>query len=138
MHKMKRETIIATVFSAFILALVVIAFVIVDNSAITVKLEETGLTVDAIAFHEEVAYEDISSVELRQEFDYGTRTIGVGTFRAEIGQLHNEEFGDYRGALKKDSPCIVLLLRDGRHIVFNTDDTVETSALYEDILLRVS
>lgn len=117
---------VAVVVTAVLVAVVLM----MGYGSVTASMDDDSVTVDAPMMHEDILYDDIVSVELRDGFDRGDRTWGFSGSEISSGEYSNEEFGSYRLAVYKDnSLCIVVHTAD-EAIVFNLQDGDSTRELY--------
>lgn len=85
-----------------------------------------------------VKYEDIDSVEYRENGVDGQRIYGFASARLLLGNFKNEEFGNYtRYTYTGNKPCIVLTV-DGKIIVVGTNDAETTKALYDALSSKIA
>ncbi len=127
---------VATVIVLVIVAIIVVFALIVSFSGeIEVDCDEAAFTVEASFYGDiTVKYDDIDSIEYRENDDPGQRVAGFGSAKLLMGQFKNEEFGSYtRYSYTKCDACIVLTLKD-RVIVISGEDAYDTKDIYEDIL----
>lgn len=84
-----------------------------------------------------VGYEFIDSVELREDFEFGSRNYGFGSVKLSLGNFCNEEFGNY--TLYAYNRCdSVVVIKSGEHILVLTEkNAAETELLYKSILDRI-
>ena len=82
---------------------------------------------DPAEFTVTVLYEDIASIEFREEFDQGSCVSGEAGKNYTYGIWENEEFGQYSlYRLTKVESCIVLTETDGDIVVFNIENAKTT------------
>lgn len=122
---------VSAVLLAVCLAVVGWAMTVGD---VDVEVSDGQLRVDATMMRDRVPLSEITHVELRDDVDYGTRTMGVGNGRVLTGTFNNDEFGKYRLAVYRDTDlCIVVHHLPGT-LVFNLADDAETSAFHAELL----
>lgn len=126
----------ASVLVALILgiALGVGIFILLFTGDITVECGEEAFTVTA-SFYEDITveYDDIDSVEYREEDEKGSRVAGFGSPRLSMGNFENEEFGRYARYSYTDCGSAIVL-RDGEEILVISGRNEEaTKALYEEL-----
>lgn len=86
-----------------------------------------------------IKYDDIKSVELRDNFDIGSKEDGLVTFKVAAGIFHNHEFGDYTIYADKDcKQFIVITLKNDEIVVVNGNDAASTTKLFNKIEKIVS
>ncbi|MBQ8911432.1 MAG: SdpI family protein [Clostridia bacterium] len=84
-----------------------------------------------------VEYEDIVSIEYREEGRMGDRLFGIGSLRLSVGRFENEEFGEYlRYSYTACKATVVLKDQKGQVFVLGRSDAEKTRALYEELLTR--
>lgn len=82
---------------------------------------------DPAEFTVTVLFEDIASIEFREELDQGSCVSGEAGKTYTYGIWENEEFGRYSlYRLTKVESCIVLTETDGDIIVFNIENAKTT------------
>lgn len=131
---------IAIVVSIILTALLVIFLpILMFTGNIKVMLDNTSIAVEA-SFSNDLTlkYEDITSVEYREDSVDGTRVVGIGSARLLIGSFENKEFGIYtRYTYTGKKPCIVL--KAGKQtFVIGLDSAEATKEIYEKISLKIS
>ena len=106
---------------------------------IETALNDTSLTVKASMWEDlTLDYEDIDSVEYRENGVDGERIMGVGTARLLIGSFRNDEFGLYtRYTYTGDKPCVVIRA-NGRTVVLGSDDEQTVKEIYDRISSEIS
>ncbi|ABX42434.1 PH domain-containing protein [Lachnoclostridium phytofermentans] len=129
---------IRVIIAIVILAFVLIAFVIIGKKGIKAELLEDSIVVTAFLFDEKVSYDNVESVELCDNIDYGRRSFGVGTFQIKSGNFHNDRFGDYKLAITEASTnCIVIKILGGSYLVFNQKSNQDTNDFYTKLIQKV-
>lgn len=85
-----------------------------------------------------VNYEDIESLEYRDQAVKGIRTNGLGSPRLLAGAFSNEEFGSYtRYTYTKCSSSVVLKVKDSTLVISGIDEK-DTKEIYEELEKRIS
>ena len=135
--KNKKLTVIITVIIAVVLAIVL--FVVMFTGKIETTLDDNSLTVKASMWEDlTLDYEDIDSVEYRENRVDGERIMGVGTAKLLVGSFKNDEFGLYtRYTYTGDDPCVIIKAK-GRTIVIGSDDEQTTKEIYDRIVADIS
>lgn len=139
--KEKKKFDIQDLFGA-VLPLIVIGIVtvIMFTGNVQVELKQDSLKIGASGFAAksmEIAYDDIESVEYRNELSIGKRTWGVGSAAIQAGRFKNDSFGLYH--LYSYTRCdeyIVLKVEDG-FVVMNQKDEKQTKELYEKMIKTI-
>ena len=142
-EKMKRDRRInrIVIFSVVALIAIILAVaigVVCFAGHVDATLNQDDLHVSALFVDEHIQYTDISSVELRENFDRGERKSGFNGMGYESGRYNNAEFGNYLLAVHKDvNRTIVVTYGSGQHIAFNLDSNEETSSFYNELSTRI-
>lgn len=134
--KQKRQILIAVA----VLAAAVVAGVLMllFTGDITVTLGESSLQVQAAYYGGvEVPYEEFDNVQLRQDFDFGTRVEGFGSPRLSLGVYKNGEYEYYNLYAYTGAKSAVILTSGQKTLVLACRTEAETQALYESLLQRI-
>lgn len=135
--KFKRNLAIGT--GAFVVILVALIAVLLNSGHVDAHLEDDALAIDATLMNKTIAYTDIESVELREEFDAGIRVGGFGGLNVSTGSFRNDEFGTYKLAIHSGMrPVIVVHCTDSSVVVFDAGSPDGTRAMFEDLQSRIS
>ena len=79
-------------------------------------------------------FDEITSMEYREDFEQGVRTFGVGSARLSVGAFQNTELGAYtRYAYAGNRDCVILTLKEGYPIVISAESDARTRELYEEL-----
>lgn len=106
----------------------------------TVRSEafEDGLTVESESGYViDIAYEDVTAIELREDFDYGTLIDGVDEKKEKSGVWENEELGQYRLCVNAGIPSCIILHTESGSLVINYESDRSTQSLYEAMLEQI-
>jgi len=135
--KNKKAAMIVTVVIIAIIAIVLP--IIMFTGKIETTVGEDTLTVKASYWSDlAVNYEDIESVEYREDGVSGTRVSGFGSARLLLGNFQNEELGRYtRYTYTGDDPCLVLKVK-GRTLVLGGETEQETKEIYEKLISELA
>jgi len=131
----KKTTIIATVIGVVVLILVVVTMF---TGEITVEFGEKDFTIETGYWEDAtVTYEEIDSVEYREADHAGERTYGFGSAKLLLGNFENAEFGSYTRYTYTSCDSCIVLIADGKELVFNGENEESTKALYEELRQRI-
>ena len=121
-----------------VFALVLLA-VFLFTGSVKVHYGEDALEVKTSYYGRAVLpYDEIGSIELRQENVDGTRTWGLGSFRLLAGYFENREFGPYvRFTYYNPHSAIVVKTTTGQTLVLSGKNPKETEEIYGEILERM-
>ena len=130
--KNKKATFIVS--AVIISALAIFLPLLMFTGDVEATLEEDALVVDASFVGQvTIKYEDIESIEYRENSVDGQRISGFGSARLLLGNFKNDEFGAYtRYTYTGEKPCVVLSV-NGRTVVVGTDSEAEVRQIYERI-----
>jgi len=135
---MEKNTAMAIVSTLVITVGVVAGIIIFSNSgSVSVSMDDDGFRINAPMTDVYVAYDNIDSVEFREELDAGTRTNGFGGTNVSGGKFRNSEFGDYTLARYKGVDAFIVVHTQGKVIVFNQNSVAGTIELYNELLTRI-
>ncbi len=105
---------------------------------VAVTFEEEKIVVEA-SFSEtlNIPYENIDTVEFREEFAAGSRYMGFGSPTISTGIFQNEEFGQYTlYAYTRGEGCVIL--RQDENVLVIVGKTLEeTKGIYESLLAKI-
>jgi uncharacterized membrane protein len=122
---------------ALVLVIAILAgvMVLMFSGNITYTCTDTALQIEA-TYHENsvVAYDQIDSVELREGFDVGVRSMGFGSPRLSMGTFQNEECGDYTLYSYNSCDSMILIRSGNKWLAINCQTAEETAALYQTLL----
>lgn len=107
-------------------ALAIIFLFVVPGGDVTAELLDEGLKVDAPMVSELIPYEDIESIELREDLETGRRVAGFAGDNIRSGNYRNEEFGRYTLASYNAVPMYIVVYHSGEVLAFNLE-TVEST-----------
>lgn len=132
----KAFTVIIVIITVVLVALLALTMF---SGSVTATLDDTSLSVDSSFWAETIVkYEDITSVEYREEGVDGERVGGFGSAKLLLGNFANSEFGAYtRYTYTGDRPCIVITAGK-RTLVVGLENAEQTEALYNEIFEKIS
>ncbi len=114
--------------------IVIIVLLIAPGGSVDAELLDEGLNVDAPMVNELVRYEDIESVELRDDLETGRRVGGFGGDNVRSGNFRNDEFGRYILASYNDVPLHIVVYHSGKVLAFNLETVEATRAMYDQLV----
>jgi|GEM_PF-648772 len=141
-EKKNMKVIIAVLLAISLTITGVTAGIVVFMGDVDVDIREDSFRVDAPSAKKTVYYSEIDIdpfgkplIELRYEFDRGSKESGFNSPRINSGKYHNEEFGDYTLATyAKVEVYIVVSYDNGHGIVFNINTAESTENLYNELM----
>lgn len=122
---------VSAVLLAVCLAVVGWAMTVGDVDA---EISDGELRIHATMMDDSVPLSGIAYVELRDDVDYGTRTMGLGNGKVLTGTFDNDEFGKYRLAVYRDTDLCIVVHHLSGTLVFNLVDDAETTAFHAELL----
>ncbi len=135
-RRSKRNVVIVT--SVAIIAIVALVLGVTFLAGHTdASLDDDSLTVKAFMVNEDIAYTDITLVELREDVGYGSRVAGYGGATYLSGKFMNDEFGKYTLAVKKSTSECIVVHHTGGVLVFNLENNGDTETFHADLLSRL-
>lgn len=84
-----------------------------------------------------VRYEDVDSVEYREDFSVGHREMGFGSPRLSMGTFQNEEFGRYTIYAYTQGEGAVVLKQGEKVLVIVGRNAEETKLIYDTLSARI-
>ncbi len=141
MRKPHKETVISCVLFVFAIAVAAgLAYAITLVVApIKADLGAEALTLKCLYHEETIAYADIESVSLSDDYTSTTKK-GFGGQAKEFGVYANDKLGShYRLTYTENqNNYIIVLKKDGSATVFNQKTKSKTQELYDDFLSKLS
>ena len=122
MIKNSKAVSVIVAISIPILAIVFVFLMFTGNVEVT--LGDDAMTVDA-SFSKgfTINYEDIDSIEYRENGVSGERLMGFGSARLSLGTFKNDEFGTYtRYTYTGKRPCVVLTVDEKIFVIGGTNE----------------
>ena len=120
-----------------VLITIVLAFCIFIcfSGNIEYAFEESSFEINADYWEDiSIKYEEIDSIEYRDEDNRGMRTFGFGTPRLLMGTFENDEFGTYtRYSYGGSNSCIVITLNKSILVISDKDDS-KTLDIYNKLI----
>lgn len=112
--------------------------VLMFTGNIEVTYTETNFKITASYMDDlTVRYEDVDSVEYREEFSVGAREMGFGSPRLSMGTFQSEEFGRYTIYAYTQGEGAVVLKQDGKTLVLIGKTAEETKLIYDTLSARI-
>ena len=131
----KKNTLISLAFTGATLVLVA---VILFTGSIRAEVTEDALELEgSFGYSLTLPYEEIDSMELREEPVSGSRVSGIGSGKLLLGTFQNEEFGLYTRYTYTGSDCCIVLFSGEKALVVALETDEETRTLYEALADRI-
>lgn len=132
----KKSMLISLAFTGATLLLVII---IMFTGSISAEAAEDALKLEgSFGYSLTLPYDEIDSLELREEVVSGSRVSGVGSGKLLLGTFQNAEFGLYTRYTYTGSDCCVVIFSEGKTLVVALETGEETRTLYDTLLERIS
>jgi flagellar basal body-associated protein FliL len=134
--KQDRLLIIVVLVSTFSIVPILLGiFFFMGTGDVNISADDDGVKVNAPMVNVYIEYDDIVSVELRDDLTKGSRTNGFGGSNVSSGSFRNAEFGSYTlAAYNGVKTYIVVTPADGKTLVFNHDSVEKTKEFYLELL----
>ena len=136
MKKSIRNVIIVSVVAVVAIVALILGLMFLAGHT-DASLDDDSLTVKAFMVNKDIAYTDITLVELREDVQYGSRVGGYGGSDYLSGRVLNDEFGKYWLAVKKSTTNCIVVHSTYDTLVFNLDSNEATAAFYADLNSRL-
>lgn len=135
-EKNNRKVAIGT--GIFMVVIFAIEGVLLLTGEIKVVLNENNMEIDASYVGDKVLdYSDIEGVSFEEEFRFGSRVGGFGSFKLNEGRFKNTEFGRYTLYAYIKCRSVVVMRTEEDIIVVNAESREETEKLYLQILEKI-
>jgi len=127
--KSKQSQVIFAVIFVFLIGLCFIfvgqvKYEIIENE---IKLSGTLTKSTTIKFNE------IQSIEYIENLEIGTRDIGLGTFKMEIGSYSNEEYDKYKLYAYASVEHYIVIKYNDKVLLFNQSTIDSTRSIYNTL-----
>ncbi len=121
----------------FSVVIIAVCAILLFTGNVNVEFDEETFVIKATYWYDkEIAYEEVESIEFRNEKISGARTGGWGSMRLLLGDFNNKEFGNYlRYTYNHCDAGIVLVVKD-KEIVVSGKDAESTYEIYEELMER--
>lgn len=112
--------------------------VIIISGTIEYRFDEESLTIKANYWENAtVAYDEIDTVEYRENDLIGKRIIGFSSFSMMMGEYDNSEFGSYTRYSYSNCKSCVIIHADDRVLIINNKEEDATKKLYDTLLAKM-
>ena len=118
----------------FSLAIMAVCAVMLFTGNVEVEYGEESFEIQATYWYDkEIDYDDVESIEFRDEKISGARTGGWGSMRLLLGDFNNKEFGNYLRYTYNHCDAGVVLVVKNKEIVVSGKDVESTYEIYEEL-----
>ena len=131
----KRTKMIRRISLVLVIAILIGCGFFLFTGSIEYTFQEDALVMDA-TFYSSITlrYDSIQTIEYREENVDGVRVGGFGSFKLQLGNFQNDEFGSYtRYTYLKPESCIIVTA-NGKTLVFSGKDAAETEAIFQELI----
>lgn len=133
--KSKKKSKVGIVFT---IGIIILAIVILLTGSINVKYNENDFTVSASFWKSSTyKYEEIEEIKLLDSYDKGSRTVGVGSLRLNVGAFRSDDFGNYTLYSYSGSESGVYLKINGNTVVISCENNESTKEVYKELKDRM-
>lgn len=125
-------------FFAFVgIGILIFVAVFLLNGDYHIEYGDTAFTIQAAYWEDAtVDYEDIDTIEYREQDNSGSRTFGYGDWTLKMGEFENVEFGHYtRYSYNQCDSCVVLTIGE-ETLVVNGRSEQDTKEIYNELMER--
>jgi len=129
-------TIVIILTVAVMVFVVVMIFGLLKTRKTIVELRVADFRVRGMMVDILIPYNDVKSIELRNEIAWGLRTFGADFGRYVGGTFNNKEFGSYKISLQCNIKKLIVVRHLQGTLVFNQDSEEATIMMYESIKKR--
>ena len=118
----------------FCLLTAVIVVILLFTGNITYEYRDRAFSIKASYWADkEIAYEDITQISYTDKNVDGKRVGGFGSFRLQMGNFKNEEYGKYKRYTYTKCDAAVILSTGEDIFVLSGENQEETQALYRKL-----
>jgi hypothetical protein len=129
-------TIVTILTVAVIVCVAVMLYSLLKTRKTVVELGVSEFRVRGIMVDISIPYNDVKSMELRNEIAWGLRTFGADFGRYVGGTFNNKEFGSYKISLQCNIKKLIIVRHLQGTLVFNQASEEATIMMYESIKKR--
>jgi uncharacterized membrane protein len=139
-ERTKAERIATKVAGIVVVILLAVVGVVMFTGDVKVTCGEDTFQIEATYEDDfETSYEQIASVEYREEASVGARVNGFGSIRLSLGVFQNEEFGTYTlYAYTGADAYLVLRSVKGEVLMIGLKDADEAKTIYQTLLEKIA
>ena len=123
--------------SGFAIVIMIGCGILLFTGNVKVEFGEDSFEIKATYWYDkEIAYDEVSSIEFRDEKITGSRTGGWGSMRLLLGDFNNKEFGNYLRYTYNNCDAGIILVVNEKEIVVSGKDAESTYEIYEELRER--
>ena len=129
----------AATISAVMVPLILVGVgVVLVTGNIEITYNETDFRIVAsYADDLTIKYDEVDSVEYRENFDIGSRYMGFGSIRLSTGTFQNDEFGRYTLYAYTGGEGAVVLKKGDQVLVIVAKTAEETKMIYDTLAAKI-
>jgi hypothetical protein len=120
-----------------VLIVLALVAVLMFTGGITYAITDFALQIEA-TYHSDalVTYDQIDTIELREDFNIGYRAMGYNSAKLSLGAYQNDEFGTFTLYAYTSCDSMIIIHSDGKVLAFNCATQQETEELYKLLLIK--
>ena len=119
--------------------LVAVLAIVMFSGSLEVTLGEESIDIDASMWSDaSIDYDEIESVEYREELVGGYKVNGLNSAKLWLGIFKNDELGVYTRYTYQSAESSVILTVDGEYVVIATESEEQNKAIYEKIAAEIA
>ncbi len=124
--------------SAIIVSVIIVfSLVLMSTGDVEIVCGDDAVEINADYWSDiSVEYEDIDSVVLRDNVDFGLKTNGFNSAKLMLGTFTNDEFGKYTRYTYTQNKLCIVIEDDGNVLVLGGKDDAETRRIYDEIISK--
>lgn len=123
--------------SGFAIVVMIGCAILLFTGNVKVEFGEDSFEIKATYWYDkEIAYDEVDSIEFRDENITGSRTGGWGSMRLLLGNFNNKELGNYLRYTYNNCDAGIILVVNDKEIVLSGKDAASTYKIYEELMER--
>ncbi|MBO5322166.1 MAG: SdpI family protein [Clostridia bacterium] len=136
--KTKGEKVAVRITAIIIPIILILVAILMFTGNINVIFKSDSFKIEASYFEDlEIEYDDIDSVEYRENFEAGYRSYGFSSARLSLGTFQNDEFDLYTRYSYTGVKKVIVLKSDDKVLVLSGKNEAKTKEIYNKFLEKV-
>lgn len=106
---------------------------------VNVEFDDDSITLNAtFTFQVKILFDEIESIELKENFNVGLRAFGIGGGKLLAGSFKNNEYGSYKLFSYSNVKKHIIIKTAKGYFVYNLKNENLTQNSYDDLLTKIS